>query len=275
MIRLFSSSFLTIGLVCTTAMFQSVNAETVRYGGQADNLVVERVADKDWQVTLGAGAFYQPEYEGADEYEVSPLPYFNVKYKDIVEFTPRALDVNLLRHGGFKAGAGIGVNFGREEDDADRLDGLGDIDPTAEGRLFVGYDAQSFDAALTFAHDLGDAHEGYTIDAEIGMNHSLTVGDKAVFLRPSAGVTYASEDYMQTFFGIDAAQSGRSGLAQYQSDAGFKDVSAGLTAFYMIDEHWSVRALTEYSYLLEEASDSPIVEDENQFSAGLFIAYTF
>jgi MltA-interacting protein MipA len=40
--------------------------------------------------------------------------------------------------------------------------------------------------------------------------------------------TYASDDYMSDYFGIDAANAARSGLDRYSADAGFKDAGLDL-----------------------------------------------
>lgn len=227
----------------------------------------------DWDVTLGAGGIVQPEYEGGDEYEFRALPYFDVRYKDLVELNIRGLNVNVIRLENLKAGVGLGANFGRDEDDADRLRGLGDIDPSAEGLAFAEYAVGPTSGRLTFAHDLGDGHEGFTIDAEIG--HAYFIPEYNLLIRPNISTTYASDDYMESFFGVNSAQSARSGLSQFDSEAGFKDAAVGVFARYSLTENWSLNGLFEYSRLLGDAEDSPVTEDENQLGGGLFVAYTF
>ena len=37
----------------------------------------------DWQVMLGGGAIYAPDYEGSDDYEVLPFPFLSVEYRDL------------------------------------------------------------------------------------------------------------------------------------------------------------------------------------------------
>lgn len=44
---------------------------------------------------------------------------------------------------------------------------------------------------------------------------------------------------------------------------------------YPIGDRWSVMTVAEYSRLMGDASDSPIVKDVNQFSGGLFVVYGF
>ena len=72
---------------------------------------------------------------------------------------------------------------------------------------------------------------------------------------------------MSSYFGIDAADAARSGLAQYSADEGFKDVSFGGGATYRLFERVSISALAIYTRLIDDAADSPVVDDvgdENQ-----------
>ncbi len=94
-------------------------------------------------------------------------------------------------------------------------------------------------------------------------------------LTASIGTAYASDDYMTSFFGVTAAQSAASGLARYTPDAGFKDVSAGLTAAIDLSDRWTLLLTGRYTHLIGDAADSPVVESESQFFGGLGLAYKF
>ncbi|HSA82816.1 MAG TPA: MipA/OmpV family protein, partial [Geminicoccaceae bacterium] len=85
------------------------------------------------------------------------------------------------------------------------------------------------------------------------------------------------EDYMSSYFGIDAADAARSGLDQFNADEGFKDVSVGGALTYRYDR-LSVSLLANYARLIGDAADSPVVDDagdENQFFGGALVNYTF
>lgn len=230
----------------------------------------------DWAVTLGGGALMVPEYQGSDEYEFMAVPYVDVKYKDIVTFNPfEGLRYNAFREGGLTLGAGVGYDFGRDDDDGDRLRGMGDVDGSVEGQLFAKYGVGATSGEITFAHDLGDGHEGYTVEAEVG--HAFFISEARAIIRPSIGTTYASDNYMESYFGVSNAQANtsRAGLNQFDAGAGFKDVSANVFARLPLTQHWSLNGLAGYSRLLGDAADSPVTESENQFMTGAFVAYTF
>lgn len=265
--------FLVLTLAATCVLAPAALADNLNASQRAIYDQRPESSDKDWKVVLGAGALVQPEYEGGDEYEFMALPYIDITYMDRVQLNIEGLNVKVIKEDHFNAGVGIGADFGRDDSDDDRLRGLGDIDATAEGRLFAEYTPGAASAKIVFAQDLADGHEGYTVEADAG--YRFVLPETRTFIRPSVGTTYASEDYMDSYFGVDAGQSARSGLRAFDSDAGFKDVNAGVFVSQKLSEHWSVNGLAQYSRLLGDAADSPIVEDENQFQTGVFVAYTF
>lgn len=272
---LFSRFFAVLTLLPLMAM--PAHAENFskadRIAGYTSAEKVESVQN-DWTITGGAGLLVVPEYEGGENYEFLPVPYVDVRYRDLFVINPfDGLRVNAIRAENFKAGAGIGYDFGRDDDDADHLRGLGDVDGSIEGQLFAEYSLGATSGEITFAQDLGEGHEGFTVDAELG--HVFFLREYKTIIRPSIGTTYASDNYMQSYFGVNAGQSARSGLAQFDSEAGFKDVSADLFVRVPLSQNWSINGLGGYSRLLGDAADSPIVEDENQFMGGAFLAYEF
>jgi MipA family protein len=71
---------------------------------------------------------------------------------------------------------------------------------------------------------------------------------------------------MDNYFGVSGSAVG---LADFDADAGFKDVYVEVGLKADLDERWSARTTLRYSRLIGDAADSPIVESEDQFQ-GLF-----
>jgi outer membrane scaffolding protein for murein synthesis (MipA/OmpV family) len=83
---------------------------------------------------------------------------------------------------------------------------------------------------------------------------------------------------MDSFFGIDGAQSAASGLEPFEAEAGLKDVGLSLRLNYGLTERWSILASGEYRRLLGDAADSPIVADEgsaDQLQSFVALGYRF
>ncbi len=272
--RLSCSTLLGFCLVLST----SLAAQAQNYKTAPNVHVSKDEKAGDWDVTIGGGALFAPEYEGSDEYEVRALPFVDVGYKDRVRFNViDGLRVSAVKTENLDLGVGLSADFGREDDDGDRLNGLGDIDPAIEAHLFAKVSHQRADASITIAQDLGftdDSHDGVTIDLQAG--YAVPVSEK-LFVRPSVSTTWASDNYMQSYFGITNAQSisSRAGLARYNAEAGFKDVSGNVLGVYKLNENWSVNGIARVSQLVGDAADSPVTESDTQVMLGSFVTYTF
>jgi len=96
--------------------------------------------------------------------------------------------------------------------------------------------------------------------------------------RFGASVTYADDDYMDTYFSVDTKDAIRSRLKRYKAESGIKDVGVDLMLRYSMNENWSIRGIAAYLVLLEDAKDSPIVDDEGesgQFKGSVVVIYNF
>ena len=89
------------------------------------------------------------------------------------------------------------------------------------------------------------------------------------------GITWASDDYMTTFFGVTPEQSTRSGLPVYEAKAGVHALRFGVGAGYRIDRRWSLGGRIGTSRLEGDAAASPITRDRTQNLAALFASYRF
>lgn len=81
---------------------------------------------------------------------------------------------------------------------------------------------------------------------------------------------------MSSFFDVDVRDSQRSGLNIYDADSGFKDVGCNIVAVYKWSDKWSVRTSGGFTRLLNDAEDSPVVDDRgdgNQLHVGVMAIY--
>lgn len=238
---------------------------------------------RDWsKIEFSAGAIvgFGPDYEGSDDYEAVALPMIDLNWADTVLIDMDGLKVNALAvesgKSSFTAGPLIGYDMGRNEDDNDALRGLGDIDGSVEGGGFIAYEYGPWMADMVVKTDLGDGHGGTV--AELSAGYGWRFQEGKISLATGLATSWASDDYMQSYFGIDTVQASNSAYSRHDAGAGFKDVGLWFKANYDFAEDWSVFALSRTSRLLGDAADSPIVEDEGsatQFSTGIGISYKF
>lgn len=244
---------------------------------------------------LGAGVGFAPTYEGADNYRATVFPIIKPSFgsgPSRVDF--RALDdirIDLFPASRFRFGPVIGYTFGRDEDDDARLRGLGDIDGGLVGGAFVGYDFISDEAAklgVAVAYTTqftGDAFEaarfgaapGLTDDfgaeIDLGLSGAVALSDR-LDLSGRAGAVHATDDYMDTHFGIVAAQSAASGLPVFDPDAGFKSAYVRADLGYRLTDRIRLQAGLGYARIIGDAADSPVVANRNQFDGQIGASYT-
>lgn len=245
-------------------------------------------AEEDMPVTptpglhgsVGIGVGVMPEYEGAKDSKTRAVPNINLYYGDSLFVTRMTAGANLLR---FKteqgvtitAGPLLGLRHGRDQDENAALNGLGDIDRALDAGGFVRFQRQGWHASVDVRQNVTNVDQGATVNFRAG--YSMPLSSK-LRLHTNFDTTWASSDYMKTFYGIDAAQSAQSGIAQYEAGSGFKHVGIGLMADYSINREWAGFASLRYKRLVGDAADSPIVAnfgDRDQVSAGIGIKYRF
>lgn len=238
-------------------------------------------ADQDWKVSVGLGTGFKPDYEGSDDYGVDVMPDLSVSYRDLVYFRRLELGANALTvkgpRDGDKLQLGPLVRFrpGRDQDDNDALSGLGDVDFAVETGAFLRYGAGPWSAGLTLVQDIADGHDGALAEASVGYGMPIAAGLKASL---RASTTWASDDYMQSFFGISAAQAARSGRAAYEAEAGIKDVGLTFGLEYELMKDVGLGGRIGYTRLLGDAADSPLVEGDgsaDQVTVGVSLTYRF
>jgi outer membrane protein len=235
------------------------------------------------RVTLGAGAGVAPDYEGSDYYE--PVPLWNLSVgnlyhpKTYVQLLGPRLRSNFIPDDHWRLG--VAGQFIRKRDDVhnDRVDDLKSVDASVMLGVIGGYDflagpQQDLILEIEARQDVANDN-GFLATIRGSYGGVLTESWRMVAF---VGSTWADDDYMNSYFTIDAADAAASGLDQYSADEGFKDVSFGGALTYRFLESWSVAVLGTYARLLGDAKDSPIVDDvgdANQFFGGALINYRF
>ncbi len=233
--------------------------------------------------TVGAGAGFAADYEGSEDYEA--VPFWNLRAANLYHpetyvqvVGPRLLS-NLLPDDHWRLG--VAGQFIKERDDVEnnQVDELRSVDASVMLGLIAGYDFLA-----TPQNDLVLEVEGrQDVAGDNGFLGTIRGRYGSRFAErwrfdSLLSTTWASEDYMSSYFGIDAGDAARSGLGQYNADESFKDVTVGASLSYRFLENWSVTGTGLFTRLIGDAEDSPVVDDvgdANQFFGGALINYRF
>lgn len=230
----------------------------------------------DWNLTLGAGIGAGPDYEGANEYNLVPILVARASLGDqSLELRGTSLRATLLKAGRFSIGPVVNYRFARNDVDEDAVDDLEDIDAAVEVGGFVNYFNRGVIAGLTATHDVSGTHDGFLVSGQLGFRAQVL---PLLASTVTVSSTYANGDFMDTYFGIGAGDSVASGLDAFDADAGFKDVGVALNLQHGRREGWGLTGILSYKRLLDDAADSPIVDDvgdANQLFGGAALTYSF
>ncbi|GMG83233.1 MipA/OmpV family protein [Paralimibaculum aggregatum] len=263
-----------------TAPLQAISA----LGILAALAAAPAAAQETFEGSVGLGAGFNTEYEGADEYHPIPVVPISLRYQGFGLQTAGQgvqIDVSGIRFIDFGPLVQYRSNRGSDVDDP-VVALLPEVDAAVEIGGFVeinlpfflpGTDAFTFIGRFTY--DIADSHGGVLIQP--GLRYSVPIGED-IRINLIGTTTFASEDYNETYFGVTPAASMASGLPVYDAGAGFKDISATLAGSYYFSEHWGVTAVMRYTMLVGDAADSPITElrgSRNQFLGGLALSYRF
>lgn len=244
-------------------------------------------AADDWTMTVGVAALVTPSWLGSNDITLSLVPDVRVNYRDdIFASIPEGLGWNAINSNGWKIGPVVKVRFGRDEDDggspfliaggSDDLEGMGDIDPSAELGGFVEKRFGNRDQWRIRTEVLQGfgGHDG--IVAHASLDHRARLGRVIANFGPR--ITIVGEDFMDTYYGINDAQSGRTGLAPYDADGGILTYGLGGSAVLPLSRSSALTAFGTVENLGGEAAHSPLVEDRGQrfqFAVGLGYGYRF
>jgi outer membrane scaffolding protein for murein synthesis (MipA/OmpV family) len=250
----------------------SVNA-AIEPMGDADH------GSKDWDITVGAGAGVRPTFEGSNRTRVTPLPYVNVTYDDMISLGVNGLNA-YWHQDGLRLGGGVTFDGGRKDSSGngifnegdDRLKGLGNIDTAIGFKGFGSYDLGPFNVGASVTKFTGTQNDGVLVD--FGAELPYMVTDKLMVIA-HVGATWADDSYMKTFFGVTPVQAAHSRFSKFNAGSGIKDVGAGINVKYQFDKHWFVGAIADVKQLTGDASKSPISYSDTNETFLAFVGYHF
>ena len=234
---------------------------------------------------VGLAVGTSPDYEGSDDYETSVAPfgeyrwesgrYISVGGTGNAEHAAR-IEANLLDNKtNWQLGPVLQYRLKRDGVDNFQVDNMRKVDAATELGAFLGWSGAKFKLGTTYVADVSDEHDGsiwyFNGDYDIAMNDSF-------LMNIGAHMAWASDDYMESYFGVDSRNRGSSTLPDYRASSGIKDAGLSLLVHYKFNQSWGMLGLVSYTRMLNDAEDSPLVDDEgdkNQVKGFLAVTYSF
>jgi len=243
-----------------------------------DTADTEMVEKKEPAWNLGAGIGIVPDYEGSEDLKGVPLLFVRAGWNSgrYVQFLGSTLKANVIASDTWSFGPMAQYRSKRDDDvDNEKVKRMREVDEAIEIGAFVGYKMGNWHASLQAANDVNDAHDGLVVTLEGGYTMPL---DQGVKLGISLFTSYANDDYMQTYFSVNANNVGTSGLRYYEADSGIKDFGGMVNLAYAPWQNWGITGILGLKRLVGDAKDSPVVDQEgseNQFFGGVMATYRF
>lgn len=218
---------------------------------------------------LGAGVLVAPSYEGSSDYQVSAYP--------VIRFGYLALDNGFSLGGGDGQGLSVRPSFrylaAREAIDSPALMGLTDTDAAIELGGGFEYTFGSVSAFADVRYGI-TGHHGFV--GELGADY-IVRPETNTTISIGPRISWASNDYMDEYFSVSAAEATASSFTEFDAGPGFKSIGLEAAVRYEFNENWAVETGAGYNRLLGDASNSPItnVGSKNQFTSKIGLVRKF
>lgn len=245
-------------------------------------------------VSIGVGAILMPSYEGSDDHVLTAFPIVRGRLGG-VDINPRqggiALDLLTDRRGAkidFSAGPLVGIKLNRARRIKDPVvRAAGKLDMAVElgasggvriNRVLHKYDSLSFAADVKW--DVAGAYSGMVWRPQVSY---VTPLSPALLVAIQASARHVDGNYARYYYSVSPAQSGASGLPEFNAKGGWDKVNFGTIVTWDLsgdvrDGGFATFVLANYSRMLNDGADTPYTAlrgDATQLMGGVGIAYTF
>jgi outer membrane scaffolding protein for murein synthesis (MipA/OmpV family) len=232
----------------------------------------------DWYLKVGAAGFVAPRYEGAKSYMLQVQPLVSLgKSGQSVRYSSRNDNPSFAFYDNGPVRVGIvgKLIMPRDKDDSDDLKGLKPVRFGLEAGIFGEvYPTDWLRVRGEVRHGIR-SHTGTVADISADAFTDITPT-----IRLSAGprVSMASKGYVDAYYGVNARESLRSGLSQYNPKGGITSAGLGAAIDWKATENIDASVFAEYKRLVGDVADSSLVRErgsKNQFVFGLSSTYRF
>jgi len=134
---------------------------------------------------------------------------------------------------------------------------LGDINSTLEPGAYLNYFIDNkYTLLSSIRYGSGVDHNGIQLSLGARAIQQLNAQHR---LSAVISTNWTSNNYMQSYFGVNKAQALTSGYDFYTPSAGFSELKLGATWHWNIDTNWSLTTGASVKRLLGDAANSPFV----------------
>lgn len=232
----------------------------------------------DWYLKVGATVLHAPKFEGADGRGFAFQPVISLgKHGRSARFTSRNDNISFafIDTGIVRAGAAGRIVWARDSDDHAALTGLSDVKLGAElGGFAEIYPTDFMRMRGELRHGVR-SHDGVVADFAADLFFDVT---ETAQVSGGPRASWASADYFEAYYGVDAAEAAASNLSEYAPGSGLRSYGVGGAVTWKATDQLTTSAFAEYARLAGPAAKSSLVRErgsKNQFTVGVSAVYRF
>lgn len=236
-----------------------------------------RNSPNNWNISIGARFAAQPAFEGSRDMAFALRPQFSMGRglgSRWLSMEDDNISIGLLNGDRWRFGVTGRLVWNRDEKSRGALTGLGNTRFGGEAGVFAEfYPTDWLRARVDLRHGFV-AHRSLMADlkldafTKLGNGWTIAAGPR---------VQLAGDDYMDTYFGVNAVQSARSGLRTYNPAGGVLSYGVAAQVSYQWTPRVETTAFVQYSRLAAEAARGPLVSQRgkaDQLSLGVATRWT-
>ncbi len=258
------SLLLAAGLLASPAAFAQ-NAET---SGSNEASYIDFEPPHEWKVSVGGGLASVPRYEGSSRTRFRFVPLIDAENGRFFVSTMRGIGYNFSTNKDLQYGLRLTLAPNRKQNADVHLNGMGDVGYAGE---FGGFVNARFNPWY-ITSSIGASSRGARLELGGGYEAQFGPADR---VRLGVGLNWANNKYMQTYFGVSAAQSATSGLAAYNAGSGIKDYSLSANWTHSYSKEWFSNAGVTLKQLSGSAKNSPLTLQRSQSMVNFVVGYRF
>jgi outer membrane protein len=244
----------------------------------------------DIAFTFSGGVISTPSFLGSGETSAYAVPNVSVAIGDRLNISwLNGVTYDVYKSEKLTAGAALTYDFGRKDTPSDHpllvssvasseIEGLGDIEETAEFGGYLEYTHGNLQANLALRKGVDGGHDGFIGDVDISYNAPVEIFGLQSLISFGPTASFADDSYVSTFFDVSSAQSAASGISEYDAGGGLMSYGLHASATVQLNKNVSLVGFAKFDQLNGDVRDSSIVQErgsDEQTTAGLMINYTF
>jgi len=243
-------------------------------------------------VDVGAAVVSRSAYVGSEETDTDIFPYVAGEYKGRYFFNPaQGAGVNLINNGTLRVAPVVFFAGGRDAEDTpfldedsaisdaerDAFENAFDLDSSVTAGGVVSYRFPYAQLELQAQAPVTGDVEGWRGDASLATRLvplENIIGEGTI-IAPGIRATYLSDQWTESYYGLDQGQANLLNLAGQDVDGGFNSLSAFVLTSLSVTEDITLVGAANYTMLQGDAKDSLLSPDNNGTTFVLGLAKRF